>query len=122
MQVEIVSNFAGEEFKVIKRNRVNWVLEDSKGVRWNYKALGLKHVRWEEAKEEPINQLIRIGAVVKVKEDAPIRQNTKFVKDAHKRFVIIGFGKNPGDFSIIELGGNMRNSYWGIPGSQLDIA
>jgi hypothetical protein len=122
MQVEIVKTFDGKEMKVIKRNRVNFVLEDEKGVRWNYKAIALTHVRWEEEKAPEIDPRIRIGAEVKIKADAPLRRNAKFMKDAHKHFVIIGFGKAPGDFNIIEKGGNVRNTYWGAPASQLEIA
>jgi hypothetical protein len=121
-QVEIVKTFDGKEMKVIKRNRVNYVLEDDKGVRWNYKAIGLTFVRWEEEKTPEIDPLIRIGATVKVKSDAALRRSPKFAALQHKSFVIIGFGKAPGDFNIIEAGGNARNSYWGAPAKDLELA
>lgn len=120
--IEIVKDPKGVEYKVVKRNRVNWVVEELKdGTRWNWPHHALTHVRYEEEKIAATNPLIRIGARVVLKKDASIRKNPKFARNADKTFVLIGFGKALGDFKAIEEGGNARNSYWSIPGKDFDL-
>lgn len=125
MMVEIVKAFDGTEYKAVKKNRVNWIVEDLKtGNRLQGNGRMFTHVRFEEEKKETVDPLIRIGAVVRVKESAPIWMNAKFSRTTSKKqaFVIMGFGKSLGDFKCITLGGNEGNRYWEIPGSSLELA
>jgi len=120
--IEIVKDPNGVEYKVIKRNRVNWMVESlDGGGRWNWPHQALTHVRYEEEKTEWIDPMVRIGARVVIKKDAAARKNPKFAKDADKTFVLIGFGKAPGDFKAIEMGGNARNSYWSLSGKDMIV-
>jgi len=122
MQSQIVKDHQGNEYKLIKANRVNWVVERlSDGERLQGRAIMFTHVRWEEDKIEEVDPLIRIGAMVKVKADANMRRNPKFAADKDKTFVIIGFDGMHG-FKCTELGGNARNSYWKIPTKELERA
>lgn len=123
MQTQIVVAVDGNEYSVIKKNRVNWLVQNTKtGERVNWNALALKHVRWEEEKVVAVDNRVRIGALVTIKKDAGIRKSPKFVRDVNKHFVLIGFGKAPGEFKAIELGGNDRNAYWSIASTDLEVS
>lgn len=122
MMVEIVKDPAGLEYKVLKKNRVNWSVEElNTSERWNWPARALQHVRFEEENLPVVHPALRIGAVVKIKADAAIAKNSKFAHEVNKKFVLIGFGKALGDFKAIELGGNSRNAFWNIPSTDLEL-
>lgn len=123
MRIEIVKDTTGKEYRLIKQNRVNWIVEELEtGRRVQGNGLMFTHVRFDEPKVPTVDPLIRIGARVVVKKDASIRRNPKFAKDANKTFVLIGFGSIHGDFKAIEEGGNTRNSYWSISATELELA
>lgn len=122
MQTQIVKAVDGNEYSVIKKNRVNWLVQNVKtGERVNWNALALTHVRYEDEVRIAVDNRIRIGALVSIKKDAGIRKNPKFARDADKHFVLIGFGKAHGEFKAIELGGNDRNAYWSIASTDLEV-
>jgi len=110
---QIVKDRQGTEYKLIKANRVNWVVERvSDGRRMKGNAAIFTPVRFEEDTAPPINPMFRVGAIVNLLPDCPI---VKDVRNPHKAgdfFVIIGFGDVPGEFKIIEAGGNPRNQYF----------
>lgn len=122
LQKEVVKDNRGNEYYLIKPNRVNWVVEEIKtGKRVQGPRQMFTHVRWENPKPVEIDPRVRIGALVKVKADAGMRANPKFAADKDKTFVVIGFDGLEG-FKCTELGGNARNSYWKIPTKDLEIA
>jgi hypothetical protein len=110
---QIVKDRQGVEYNLIKANRVNWVVERrSDGRRMKGNAAIFTYDRTEADTTPPINPLFRVGAIVNLLPDCPI---VKDVRNPHKAgdfFVIIGFGDVPGEFRIIEAGGNARNQYF----------
>jgi hypothetical protein len=122
---QIVVDNKGTRYYLIKANRVNWVVERiSDGNRMQGNAAIFKFEGVEEVEAPKVDSRIRIGAMVTVAATASILSYTKFTNayDADQQFVIIGFGKAPGEFKIIELGGNARNTYYNIHGKDLVIA
>lgn len=110
--IHVYTNPRGEELKLIKPNRVNWIMEhlsDGRRVKGDARLYTFLETR-DIDPEPPVNPLIRIGAIVDLLPDAPP------VKAGRARpgdtYVIIGFGLAPNEFKIIEAGGNPGNSYY----------
>jgi len=122
---EIVKDNKGIEYYLIKANRVNWIVERiSDGVRLQGPGTMFTYLATKEVEAASFDALIRIGALVRVNPNADIWKYTKFTNayDYEQKFVIMGFGKVPGEFKVIELGGNARNTYYGIHGKDLVLA
>jgi hypothetical protein len=121
--IEIVKDRRGTEYKLVKRNRVNWIVEElESGKRLQGNGIQFEHVRYDKPEVSAVDPRIRIGARVIIKKDAPIRMNPKFAKDQDKTFVLIGFGTIMGDFKAIEEGGNSRNAFWNISSQEMELA
>lgn len=119
---ELVVDTEGIEYYLVKMNRVNWIVERiSDGARLQGPAqmFTLKGIAQVEA--PVIDPLIRIGALVRVKPDANIWSYKKFTNEYEyeQQFVIMDFGKIHGEFRIIEVGGNARNTYYQLPAKDL---
>lgn len=122
---ELIKDSKGTEYYLIKANRVNWIVERvSDGARLKGPAQMFTPIGIKQVEAPTINPLIRIGAMVRVNEKADIWSYTKFLNSylRSQEFVIIGFGVAPGEFKIIELGGNPRNTYYSIHGKDLVLA
>lgn len=122
---QIVVDNKGTRYYLIKPNRVNWVVERiSDGNRMQGNAAIFKFEGVEEVEAPKVDSRIRIGAMVRVNEKATVWNYSKFYNaySTDQNFVIMGFGKTPGEFKIIELGGNARNTYYNIHGKDLVIA
>lgn len=122
---ELVKDNKGVEYYLIKANRVNWIVERvSDGRRMEGKAFIFSYVGAKEVEAPKVDPRIRIGAMVRVDAEAGVWKYSKFSNayNMHQQFVIMGFGKAPGEFKVIELGGNARNTYYNIHGKDLVIA
>lgn len=122
---EIVKDNKGIEYYLIKANRVNWVVErisDGARLQGNARMFTLAGVKEVEA--PAVDPRIRIGAVIRVRPSANIWTYSKFnnAYEYEQNFVIMGFGGALGEFKIIELGGNTRNTYYNIHGKDLVLA
>jgi hypothetical protein len=121
---ELVKDNKGTEYYLIKANRVNWVVERvSDGRRMEGKAYIFSYVGAKEVEAPKVDPRIRIGALVQVNESASIWSYSKFLKayTRDQKFVIMGFGSTLGEFKIIELGGNTRNTFYTIHGKDLVV-
>jgi hypothetical protein len=122
---ELVKDNKGTEYYLIKANRVNWVVERvSDGRRMEGKAYIFSYVGAKEVEAPKVDPRIRIGALVQVNESASIWSYSKFLNayTRDQKFVIMGFGSALGEFKIIELGGNARNTFYNIHGKDLVLA
>jgi hypothetical protein len=122
---ELLKDSKGIEYYLIKANRVNWIVERvSDGARLQGPGRMFTPVGIKQVETAAVSPLIRIGAVVKVNEKATIWSYSKFLNtySRDQKFVIMGFGKVPGEFKIIELGGNARNTYYNLHGKDLVLA
>jgi hypothetical protein len=122
---ELLKDSKGIEYYLIKANRVNWIVERvSDGARLQGPGRMFTPVGIKQVETAAVSPLIRIGAVVKVNEKATIWSYSKFLNtySRDQKFVIMGFGKVPGEFKIIELGGNARNTYYNLHGKELVLA
>lgn len=122
---ELVKDNKGVEYYLIKANRVNWIVERvSDGRRMEGKAFIFSYVGAKEVEAPKVDPRIRIGAVVRVRPSSDIWNYSKFnnAYEYEQNFVIMGFGKVPGEFKIIELGGNARNTYYNLHGKDLVLA
>jgi len=122
---EIVKDKQGVEYYLIKANRVNWIVERiSDGARLEGKAYLFSIVGAKEVDAPVVDLGIRIGAMVRVNPKSDIWKYAKFnnAYEFEQKFVIIGFGKIPGEWKVMELGGNTRNTYYGIHGKDLVLA
>lgn len=122
---ETVVDTKGVEYYLIKANRVNWVVERiSDGVRLQGPASIFTYKGIAQVEVPTVDPRIRIGAIVKVNETAALRSYSKFSNTygSNSEFVIMGFGKVLGEFKIIEVGGNSRNTYYNIHGKDLVLA
>lgn len=121
MNRQIYTDRHGTEYALIKANRVNWVVErlsDQRRMKGN--ASIFTYVRTEQVEAPKVSPYLRPGALVNLKADCPLVKNGKAKE--HDFYVILGFGEVPGEFKIIEVGGNDRNSYWrSIPGHTLMV-
>lgn len=109
--IQVYTDRQGTEYKLIKPNRVNWVVERlSDGARMKGDARIFTFLESREVEDEPIDPLIRIGAIVDLKPDCPIV--VKGNAAPGDTYVVIGFGVAPNEFRIINVGGNPRNSYY----------
>lgn len=110
---QIVKDRQGTEYKLIKANRVNWIVERlSDGRRMKGNAAIFTFDRVEKDDVEDVDPLIRIGAIVQLKPNCPLVTDPRIPHQADDWFVVIGFGEAPNEFRIIEAGGNARNSYF----------
>jgi hypothetical protein len=111
MIIHVYTNPQGEEVKLIKPNRVHWITERlSDGQRFKGPASLYTFVETREVQEEPVNPLIRIGAIVELLPTCPIVKSGR--AKAGDVYVIIGHGLAPREFKIIEVGGNPGNSHY----------
>jgi len=120
---QIVKDMQGVEYTLIKANPKNWIVERrSDGRRMKGDARIFTPVRVEADTTPPINPMFRIGAIVNLLPDCPIVTDPRNSHKAGDFFVIIGFGQAPGEFRIIEAGGNDRNQYYkSIPARYLTV-
>jgi hypothetical protein len=122
---ELVKDNKGIEYYLVKANRVNWIVERvSDGARLQGNARLFTYVGAKEVEAAPVDPRIRIGAMVRVKEDANIWSYSKFASSYRhdQNFFVMGFGKGLGELKIINVGGNDRNTYYNIHGKDLVIA
>lgn len=110
---QIFKDREGTEYKLVKANRVNWLVErvsDGKKLKGNAAIFTFSHTIQEEA--ETYDPLLRIGAIVRLNADCPIVLDHRNSHTEGDYFIVIGFGLVPNEWKIIEAGGNPRNSYW----------
>lgn len=111
--MQIVKDRQGVEYKLIKANPVNWIVERlSDGRRMRGNAAIFTFDRVEKDKVEDVDPRVRIGAIVQLKPDCPLVTNPQIPHQADDWFVVIGFGEAANEFKIIEAGGNPRNAYF----------
>lgn len=121
MKVQILRDRQGVEYKLIKANRVNLVVERlSDGRRMKGNTAIFDHVRLEEDTAPLVDPRIRPGALVKLLPNTPILMNSKHEYDEDTIFVVLGYGIAPREFRIIEVGGNERNTYFkSVPADEM---
>lgn len=110
MIINVYTDRQGTEYKLIKANRVNWIVErlsDGNRMKGNAAIFTLQGTR--QVEEDVIDPLIRIGAIVDLKPNCPLVVNGR--AQAGDTYVIIGFGDALNEYKIITVGGNPRNSY-----------
>lgn len=109
--IQVYTNRDGVEHKLIKRNRVNWIMERlSDGARFKGDSRLWTFLETRQVEEESLNPLIRVGALVELLPDCPIVKSGR--AKAGDMYVIIGFGQAVNEFKIIEVGGNPRGTYY----------
>lgn len=122
---ELLKDSKGIEYYLIKANRVNWVVERiSDGARLQGPGRMFTPVGIKEVEAPTVDPRIRIGAMIRVSPNSDIWSYSKFTNayDYEQNFFVMGFGKAPGEFKIIEVGGNSKNTYYNLHGKDLVIA
>lgn len=110
MLIHVYTDRHGVEYKLIKRNRVNWIVERlSDGNRMKGPAGIFTFLETRIIEEATVDPLIRIGSIVELLPDCPLVVNGR--AKAGDVYVCIGFGEALNEFRIINAGGNPRNSY-----------
>lgn len=113
MNRQIFKDRHGTEYKLIKPNRVNWIVErvsDGRRMKGNASIFTFSHNIEEEA--ETFDPLLRVGAIVRLNADCPIVLDHRNSHTEGDYFIVLGFGDAPNEFKIIEAGGNPRNLFY----------